>query len=477
MHSCFGQRLSCNVVIVQKKTFNCRRKKMDQNIRSLVVRSLLGNFYRVASISPARINLCGIFVAILFIMNVPDVTRGQECIGGIPVNQADSLALVALYNATGGSSWSYPVTDKTWLQRPVRDWLGVILFNCRVWSLSLNSTNLVGTLPNDLGNLTAAKTISINGQSEDNGDLHGPIPGILGTLDNLETLSLNNNNLSGEIPAELGELANLTVLSLSGNRLEGPIPPELGNATNLWGLNLSFNQLGGAIPTELSKLMNATNTSLNNNKLTGAVPQSFASLKNLQDLVLQDNQLEDLPDLTSLSALTRLWLWNNRFTFEDLEPNVPLFSQAQGLYHPQAEVETNARSMGSDVLLSVNVGGRYNVYQWFKDGVAINGATETTYRLQNANLNDASQYRCSVTNTLVTGLTIISRRFSLQQAAFVVNSAGDQSDPTPNDNVCDVDPSTAGDQCTLRAAIETVNAMRNVTARPVVFDIPGGGVP
>ena len=450
---------------------------MDQNIRSLAVRSLLGNFWRAVSISLARINLYGIFVAILFILNMPDVARGQECIGGIPANQTDSLALVALYNATGGSSWSYPVTDKTWLQRPVRDWLGVILFNCRVWSLSLNGMNLVGTLPNDLGNLTAVKSISINGQSGENGDLHGPIPSILGTLNNLETLSLGNNNLSGEIPAELGELANLIVLSLSGNRLEGPIPPELGNATNLKGLNLSQNQLTGAIPTELGNLMNATSIQLDNNKLKGTVPQSFASLNNLQTLRLQDNQLEDLPDLTSLSALTRLWLWNNRFTFEDLEPNVPLFSQAQVLYHPQAEVETNARSMGSDVLLSVNVGGQNNVYQWFKDGVVINGATETTFSVLSADLNDASQYRCSVTNTLVTGLTIISRRVSLQQAAFVVNSAGDQSDPTPNDNVCDVDPSTAGDQCTLRAAIETVNAMRNVTARPVVFDIPGGGVP
>ena len=304
---------------------------MDQNIRSLAVRILLGNFWRAVSISLARINLCGIFVAILFILNMPDVARGQECIGGIPVNQTDSLALVALYNATGGPNWSYPVTDRTWLEGPVTSWWGVILFNCRVWSLSLNSMNLVGTLPNDLGNLTAVKSISINGQSGENGDLHGPIPSILGTLNNLETLSLVNNNLSGEIPEELGELANLIVLSLSGNRLEGPIPLELGNATNLKGLNLSQNQLTGAIPTELGNLMNATSIQLDNNKLTGTVPQSFASLNNLQTLRLQDNQLEDLPDLTSLSALTTLWLQNNRFTFEDLEPNVPLVYPGTGV--------------------------------------------------------------------------------------------------------------------------------------------------
>jgi len=375
---------------------------MDQNIRSLAVRSLLGNFWRAVSISLARINLCGIFVAILFILNMPDVARGQECIGGIPANQTDSLALVALYNATGGSSWSYPVTDKTWLQRPVRDWLGVILFNCRVWSLSLNGMNLVGTLPNDLGNLTAVKSISINGQSGENGDLHGPIPSILGTLNNLETLSLVNNNLSGEIPEELGELANLIVLSLSGNRLEGPIPQELGNATNLKGLNLSQNQLTGAIPTELGNLMNATSIQLDNNKLTGTVPQSFASFNNLQTLRLQDNQLEDLPDLTSLSALTTLWLQNNRFTFEDLEPNVPLFTQAQVLYSPQDSVETHIDHAWR--VLYVNVGGTQTAYQWYENDMLIPGATQSTYAA-----TESQMYRCRTTNPLLPSLVIWSK--------------------------------------------------------------------
>jgi parallel beta-helix repeat protein len=83
---------------------------------------------------------------------------------------------------------------------------------------------------------------------------------------------------------------------------------------------------------------------------------------------------------------------------------------------------------------------------------------------------------------VVTGLTILSRRVSLQQAAFVVNSTGNESDPAPNDGICDVDPAMSGDQCTLQAAIVTVNAMgaqnvANTVARPLVFKIPGTGVP
>ncbi|OGU99102.1 MAG: hypothetical protein A2455_07345, partial [Ignavibacteria bacterium RIFOXYC2_FULL_35_16] len=353
---------------------------MDQNIRSLAVRSLLGNFWRAVSISLARINLYGIFVAILFILNMPDVARGQECIGGIPVNQMDSLALVALYYATDGPHWAAPLSGEPWLGgAPVTQWDGVTTYNCRVYYLTRQQgVKMKGTLPNDLGNLTAVSAININGQSGENGDLHGPILSILGTLANLVNLSLGNNNLSGEIPAELGELANLQTLSLSGNRLEGPIPPELGDATNLWWVSLDHNQLGGA------------------------VPQSFASLINLKFLLLQDNQLEDLPDLTSLSALTNLYLENNRFTFEDLEPNVPLFTQAQVLYSPQDSVETHIDHAWR--VLYVNVGGTQTAYQWYENGVLIPGATQSTYAA-----TESQTYRCRTTNPLLPGLVIWSK--------------------------------------------------------------------
>ena len=45
------------------------------------------------------------------------------------------------------------------------------------------------------------------------------------------------------------------------------------------------------------------------------------------------------------------------------------------------------------------------------------------------------------------------------QAQIVVNSTGDEG-PYPNKvYVCDVDPVTPGNQCTLRAAIETANGL------------------
>ena len=57
--------------------------------------------------------------------------------------------------------------------------------------------------------------------------------------------------MSGEIPPELGSLANLEGLSLSGNQLSGEIPAELGSLSNLEVLDLYGNQLSGCVPSIL----------------------------------------------------------------------------------------------------------------------------------------------------------------------------------------------------------------------------------
>ena len=52
------------------------------------------------------------------------------------VNLQDSMALVGLYNATGGSSWT---NHTNWLaaNKPVSEWEGVVVSGNRVVSVSL----------------------------------------------------------------------------------------------------------------------------------------------------------------------------------------------------------------------------------------------------------------------------------------------------------------------------------------------------
>ncbi len=120
------------------------------------------------------------------------------------VAEDDSLALVALYNATDGANW----TDNTnWLTTPVSQWFGVTVDGDRVTELNLAANQLTGSIPPELGNLTG-----------------------------LTFLDLNSNQLTGSIPPELGNLTGLTQLFLTNNQLTGAIPPELGSLTNLTDL-------------------------------------------------------------------------------------------------------------------------------------------------------------------------------------------------------------------------------------------------
>ena len=105
------------------------------------------------------------------------------------VAEADSLALVALYNATDGANWA---DNTNWLTTPVSQWFGVTVDGDRVTELNLTGNQLTGSIPPELGNLA-----------------------------NLTRLILFLNQLTGAIPVELGSLTNLTDLSLEINQLTG----------------------------------------------------------------------------------------------------------------------------------------------------------------------------------------------------------------------------------------------------------------
>lgn len=59
---------------------------------------------------------------------------------------------------------------------------------------------------------------------------------------------------------------------------------------------------------------------------------------------------------------------------------------------------------------------------------------------------------------------------------YTVNSTGDEPDANAGDNLCDVDTSTPGQQCTLRAAIQDANANGTTNEDFIDFNIGGSGV-
>jgi hypothetical protein len=219
----------------------------------------------------------------------------------------DSLALVALYNSTGGANW----TNRTnWLSsQPISTWYGVNLSNGRVIGLRLDNNNLSGNIPIEIGNLNNIILLSLT-QNNLNGNipkeignltnikglyfsgnlLSGAIPIELSNLSNIENLELPQNHLTGSIPKEIGTLPNLTFLSLCNNQITGIIPKELGNLKNLHVLSLSENQLSGNIPPEIWNLINLSTLNLEKNQLIGTIPSEIQNLTNLQSLDLSQNK-------------------------------------------------------------------------------------------------------------------------------------------------------------------------------------------
>ena len=321
-----------------------------------------------------------------------DCTNDQKTLG---ISTVECQVLEKLWTTTKGKEW---IENKNWDSlTKVDTWEGIVVDKSKVSSILLYSNNLQGTVPEELGKLSALKKLSfynnaLKGEvpksfgelSElaylDLGDntLSGSIPQSLGSLSNLTELYLNNNqftgaipdtlgnlealkvlkmyenNLTGSIPTTFGGLFNLEILSLAENHLSGEIPAELGALPKLNYVNLKSNKLAGSIPDRLGNLESLTGLYLQKNNLTGDIPAALGSLSNLTDLDLSDNQLSGtLPhSFGNLSVLTYLNVGHNqlhgdlpaellnltRMNYLNLEENNFVYGDIESLYKDLLEI-------------------------------------------------------------------------------------------------------------------------------------------
>ena len=199
---------------------------------------------------------------------------------------SDVAALVALYNATDGDNWR---SNANWLsEEPLGDWEGVTTDDRgRVIQLHLVEQRLNGSLPFEMGDLTALKWLNI----ARNPNLTGAIPPEMARLTELEVLYMWENDLTGPIPSWIGDLSGLRHISLGHNRLTGTVPRELRSLTQLEVLYLAGNELTGVIPDWLGALIGLTRLFLHDNQMSGRIPGTLLKLESLEYLHLGGNLL------------------------------------------------------------------------------------------------------------------------------------------------------------------------------------------
>jgi photosystem II stability/assembly factor-like uncharacterized protein/Leucine-rich repeat (LRR) protein len=182
--------------------------------------------------------------------------------------RSDSLALVALYNATDGPNWT-----NTWdLNQPMDTWHGVLLnANGCVEGLDLPNNQLSGQIPPEIGMLSEIQFLIL-----DQNGLTGNLPEEIGNLTNMLVILLTSNQLVGSLPASLGDLSNLLELYLGHNLFSGSIPPQLGNLSQLEEFHLNDNQLTGELPSALSGMTTVRGLELQNNQLSGCFPAEYS---------------------------------------------------------------------------------------------------------------------------------------------------------------------------------------------------------
>lgn len=175
-------------------------------------------------------------------------------------------------------------------------------------------------------------------------------------------------------------------------------------------INLPDNNLTGELTPQIRLLDELTRLDLSGNNLTGAIPGQLNALTGINFVDLSDNLITSLPDLSALVALTNFDVSGNQLLFNSLELNIGLNGF---VISPQDSLsETGGFFLfdrGQDFLLSVPEGSANDTYQWFLDEEPIAGAVDREYQIIDLNRDNMGDYRCEVSNPVVTGLVLTSR--------------------------------------------------------------------
>ncbi|KAJ6384358.1 hypothetical protein OIU78_027632 [Salix suchowensis] len=171
----------------------------------------------------------------------------------------------------------------------------------RVTSISLSKLSVSGTLPPEISTLSELQSLSVQGNQ-----LSGDLPS-LANLTKLQHIFLDFNNFTSIPPSFFQGLTGLQTFSVGNNVNLSPwqLPTDLAQCTSLTTLTANDCQLYGSIPDVFLSLPSLQNLRLSYNNLTGVLPPSFAN-SGIQNLWVNNQKFGLTGSVEVIGSMTQL---------------------------------------------------------------------------------------------------------------------------------------------------------------------------
>lgn len=197
-----------------------------------------------------------------------------------------------------------------------------------------------------------------------------------------------------ETVEELMYFTSITSLNGYGNNIEtiNSFSPSL--------ITIDFHLNPLVSVPDLSNLENLEQIYLYKTELESIT--GYSNCKNLKKVNILENKLTEIEDFSLLPALEIAYLQGNLLTFEDLDPlsQIPDF-ESKFIYYPQQNTTIDTSiSIDRYEPLEINYTIDENVkglkFQWFKNNIAIEGATDRNLNIQSSRVEDSGIYHIKV---------------------------------------------------------------------------------
>jgi len=168
-------------------------------------------------------------------------------------------------------------------------------------------------LPKDIGRLNGLRIINLIGNKIN------CLPNSIGDLDNLTSLEIGVNEIDS-LPASVIKLKKLKTLVIGNNKFT-TFPCCITKLVTLETLSIKSSRID-KMPEEIVNLINLKTLDFSMCDFK-TFPPEVLQLKNIEVLIFYGNKIKQLPDLSALKKLRKLYIDKKKFDITNLQKELP----------------------------------------------------------------------------------------------------------------------------------------------------------